>query len=60
MRYSLRTLLIVLALAPAIVWAITVGLATYLEWTVSEYKPATEVGKDAPLRAVKGPKRPAP
>jgi hypothetical protein len=43
MRYRLRTLLIVAGLGPAIIWAITVGIANYLELRgPPAYKAASE------------------
>jgi len=41
MRYRLRTLLIVVAIAPAIVWATTLWLAALIEWAwPQEYRPS--------------------
>ena len=53
-RYKLRTLLIVLAIGPAIIWAITVGIANYLELRgPPEYKAARESDSQVPIRLSK-------
>ena len=60
MRYRLRTLLIVTAFAPAIVWAATLGLAALIEWAGPyAYKAASEQGTSMPPAALAA-KRPAP
>jgi len=52
MRFRLRTLLIVVAVAPAITWVTTAGLAELLERSGSHaYKPASEPQSAKPAAA---------
>jgi hypothetical protein len=51
MRYRLRTLLIAVAIVPAIVWATTLWLATLIEWAGPKTYNPTGLGPNSSKQA---------